>query len=164
MSLRSARRFFGPLLSRGLLVGICQLGTVTLFAQYVAVGPPVPVNVGNLSNPATGAIPPLAPAPAQNSLRYIGIGSACFDLGKYEEAALWKRKAMLEEPGTAWVNRTLAVTYARLGDRSAARRSLDEFRRCCPDVTIRQVINAAPFKPDFWNRVAEGLDDLGLPL
>jgi len=106
----------------------------------------------------------LAPAPAQNSLRYIGIGSACFDLGKYEEAALWKRKAMLEEPGTAWVNRTLAVTYARLGDRSAARRSLDAFRRCCPDVTIRQVINAAPFKPDFWNRVAEGLDDLGLPL
>ena len=65
MSLRIARRFFGSLLSAGVLVGICQLGTVTLFAQYVPVGPPVPVNVGNLSNPATGAIPPLAPAPAQ---------------------------------------------------------------------------------------------------
>jgi TolB-like protein len=105
-----------------------------------------------------------APAPSRNALRYIGIGSACFDLGKYEEAARWKRKAMLEEPGTAWVNRTLAVTYARLGDRSAARRSLETFQRCCPDVTIRQVISAAPFKPEFWKRVAEGLDDLGLPL
>jgi adenylate cyclase len=105
----------------------------------------------------------LAPSPKQNALRYIGIGSACFDLGKYQEAAHWKRKAVLEEPGTAWVNRTLAVTYAKLGDRSAAVQSLDTFRRCCPDVTIRQVINAAPFRSDFWNRVAEGLDDLGLP-
>jgi adenylate cyclase len=106
----------------------------------------------------------LAPAPEQNALRYIGIGSACFDRGKYEEAAHWKRKAMLEEPGTAWVNRTLAVTYARLGDRSAAQKSLDAFRRCCPDITIRQIINAAPFRPDFWERIAEGLEDLGLPL
>jgi len=75
MSLRIARRFFGPLLNGGLLVGICQLGTVTLFAQYVPVGPPVPVNVGTLSNPAPSAIlPPLAPAPAQAPPVQLGRG------------------------------------------------------------------------------------------
>jgi TolB-like protein/AraC-like DNA-binding protein len=106
----------------------------------------------------------LAPAGARNAHRYIGIGSACFDAGRYLEAARWKRKAILEDPGTAWVNRTLAVSYARLGGRRAALDSLDALRRCCPDVTIHQVVNAVPFRQDFLDRIAEGLDDLGLPL
>ena len=70
----------------------------------------------------------------------------------------------MEDPGTAWVNRTLAVTYARLGDRRAALDSLDALRRCCPDVTIREVVHAVPFRQHFLDRIAEGLDDLGLPL
>jgi adenylate cyclase len=105
----------------------------------------------------------LAPAHARNALRYIGIGSACFEAGHYEEATRWKRRAILEEPGTAWVNRTLAVSYARLGDRLAALDSLEALRRCCPDLTISQVVSAVPFNQDFLNRVAEGLSDLGLP-
>jgi adenylate cyclase len=106
----------------------------------------------------------LAPDGARNAHRYIGIGSACFDASRYLEAARWKRKAILEDPGTAWVNRTLAVSYVRFGDRRAALDSLDALRRCCPDVTIHQVVNAVPFRQDFLDRIAEGLDDLGLPL
>jgi len=79
MSLRLARKFFGPLLSGGLLVGICQLGTVTLFAQFVPVGPPVVVNVGNLSSPAPSGILPLPPAPAQDPGVQLGLGYAGID-------------------------------------------------------------------------------------
>ena len=70
---------------------------------------------------------------------------------------------MLEDPGTIWVNRTLAVSYARLGDRLAALDALDALRHGCPDLTITQVVNAVPFTQDFLDRVAEGLNDLGLP-
>src|SRR5215472_304409 len=73
MSLRIARRFFGSMLSAGVLVGIWQSGTVTLFAQYVPVGPPVAVNVGNLLNPALSAILP-PPAPAQDPAVQLGRG------------------------------------------------------------------------------------------
>src|SRR5262245_13217382 len=105
----------------------------------------------------------LAPAGSPMAHRFIGIGSACFDAGDYENAIRWKRRATLEQPGTAWVNRTLAVSYARLGDRLAALDSLDALRRYCPDVTTSQVVNAVPFTSDFLSRVAESLDSLGLP-
>lgn len=105
----------------------------------------------------------LAAARAPMAHRFIGIGSAYFEAGHYEKAVGWKRRAVLEQPGTAWVNRTLAVSYARLGDRLAALDSLDALRRYCPDVTTSQVVSAVPFTGDFLNRVAESLDDLGLP-
>jgi adenylate cyclase len=106
----------------------------------------------------------LAPARSQNAHRFIGIGSAYFDAGRYDEAVRWKRRALLEQPGVAWVNRTLAVSYARLGDRIAALDALTALRRCSPEVTISQVLSAVPFTRDFLDRVAEGLGDLGLPL
>jgi adenylate cyclase len=105
----------------------------------------------------------LAPADSPMAHRFIGIGSAYFEAGRYEKAVRWKQRAVLEQPGTAWVNRTLAVSYARLGDRLAALDSLDALRRYCPDVTTSQVVSAVPFTCDFLNRVAESLDDLGLP-
>jgi adenylate cyclase len=106
----------------------------------------------------------LAPAHAPNAHRFIGIGSAYFDSGSYEEAVRWKRRAVLEQPGTVWVNRTLAVSYARLCERRAATDALEELRRSFPDLTISQVVNAVPFPRNFLDRVAEGLNDLGLPL
>jgi adenylate cyclase len=106
----------------------------------------------------------LAPGRSENAHRLIGIGSAYFDAGHYDEAARWKRRAILEQPGVAWVNRTLAVSYARLGDHLAALDALTALRRYCPDVTISQVLSAVPFTRDFLDRVAEGLADLGLPL
>ena len=74
MSIRITRRFLGPLLSGGLLIGICQSATVNLFAQYVPVGPPVPVNVENLLSPPPGGIPQLPPAPAQGPGVHLGQG------------------------------------------------------------------------------------------
>jgi adenylate cyclase len=97
-----------------------------------------------------------------NANRMIGIGCAHFDAGRYEQAALWKRKALQEQPGTAWINRTLSVSYARLGERMAALDSLDALHRYSPDLTIGRIVSAIPFTRDFLDRVAEGLDDLGL--
>src|SRR5262249_9930574 len=70
MSLRIARRFFGPLLTGGLLVGISLSGVVTLVAQYVPVGPPV--QVGTLSAP--NVILPIAPQGPLNGGVQLGQG------------------------------------------------------------------------------------------
>ena len=68
-----------------------------------------------------------------NASRLIGIGCAHFDAGRYELAGLWKRRALWEHPETAWINRTLSVSYARLGERLAAL----ELARSTPPVFSR---------------------------
>jgi adenylate cyclase len=105
----------------------------------------------------------LDPSSPSHANRLVGLGSAHFDAGRYEQAAFWMRQALRERPSTAWVNRTLSVSYARLGERLAALDSLDALKRYCPDVTIGQIMASLPFPQDFMGRVAEGLDDLGLP-
>jgi adenylate cyclase len=100
---------------------------------------------------------------AANATRLIGIGCAHFDLGRYDLTAQWMRRALVEHPGTAWVNRSLSVAYARIGERPLADHALNSFRRDRPDVTIADVTSALRFRPDFVERIAAGLDDLGLP-
>jgi hypothetical protein len=67
-----------------------------------------------------------------------------------------------QQPGTAWINRTLSISYARLGARTAALDSLAALQRCSPDLTIDQIVASIPSTRDFLDRVAEGLNDLGL--
>src|SRR5262245_10821225 len=105
----------------------------------------------------------LDPLCVSNANRFVGFGCAHFDAGRYEQAALWMQRALREQPSPIWVNRTLSVTYARLGERSAARESLDALRHYCPDLTVGQVLTSLPFSADFMARVANGLGDLGLP-
>jgi adenylate cyclase len=94
---------------------------------------------------------------------FVGIGSAHFDAGRYDAAAFWMRKAMLEQPDTLWANRTLSVSYARLGERLKALDSLEALRRYCPDLTVGQVVAAIPFRSDYLDRLGDGLSRLGLP-
>src|SRR5262245_14629561 len=103
---------------------------------------------------------PLCPS---NANRFVGFGCAHFDSGRYDRAAFWMRKAVQEQPSTVWVHRSLSVSCARLGERLAALDSLDALQRYSPDLTIGQVLASLPFTPDFMGRVADGLDDLGLP-
>jgi adenylate cyclase len=105
----------------------------------------------------------LDPHPPANANSLIGIGSAHFHAGRYDAAAFWMRKAMLEQPGTLWPHRTLSVSYARLGERSKALESIEALRRYCPDLTVNQVVDSIPFRPDYLRRLGEGLSDLGLP-
>jgi len=68
----------------------------------------------------------------------------------------------LQQPGTAWINRTLSVSYARLGQRTAALDSLADLYHYSPDLTVDRILASIPFTQDFLDRVAEGLNDLGL--
>jgi tetratricopeptide (TPR) repeat protein len=97
-----------------------------------------------------------------NANRLIGIGCAHFDAGRYEQAALWKQRALHGHPSTAWINRTLSVSYARLGERLAALDALEALHRYSPDLTIDMIVKSIPFTQDFLDRVAESLDDLGV--
>lgn len=94
---------------------------------------------------------------------FAGLGSAHFNAERYEAAAFWLRRALLEQPGMWWANRSLSVSYARLGERPRALDSLDALRRSCSDLTVRQVVEAVPFTPEFLDRLGEGLSHLGLP-
>jgi adenylate cyclase len=100
---------------------------------------------------------------APNANRLIGIGCAYFDAGHYEEAVLWKRRGLKSQPNTAWVNRSLSVSYARTGDRLAALDSIDALRRYSSDLTICEIVSSLPFTQDFLDKIAEGLRDLGMP-
>ena len=100
--------------------------------------------------------------PRPNPGRLIGLGCAYFDAGRYEEAARLKRAALRGDPNTAWINRTLSVSYVRLGDRLAALDSIEALRRYSPDMTIGKIVSALPFTQDFLDRVAVALDDLGV--
>jgi TolB-like protein/AraC-like DNA-binding protein len=97
-----------------------------------------------------------------NANRLTGLGCAYFGAGRYEEAVRWKRAALRDDPSTAWINRTLSVSYARLGHRLAALDSIEALSRYSPDITISKIVASLPFTPGFLDRVAEGLDDLGL--
>jgi adenylate cyclase len=91
-----------------------------------------------------------------NPNRLIGIGCAHFDAGRCEQAAFYKHKALRKQPGTAWINRTLSVSYARLGERLAALDSIEALHRYSPDLTTSNIVSALPFRQDFLDRVAEG--------
>jgi adenylate cyclase len=106
----------------------------------------------------------LDPNSASTANNLVGIGSANFDAGRYDAAASWMRKALLEQPGTWWANRTLSVSYARLGERQRGLESLAALRRYCPDLTVSQVVSAIPFRPSYLDRLGEGLSGLGLPV
>ena len=105
----------------------------------------------------------LDPNAASRANNFTGIGAAHFNAGRYETAASWLQRALIAEPGAAWPNRSLSVSYARMGDRLKAVNSLDALRRSSPDLTVRQVVAAVPFRPQFLERLGNGLSDLGLP-
>lgn len=105
----------------------------------------------------------LDPNRASRANNLAGIGSAQFGAGHYDAAAFWLQRALLENPGMWWANRSLSVSHARLGNRLKALESLDRLRRSCPDLTVGQVVSAVPFGPDFLDRLGDGLSGLGLP-
>lgn len=92
-----------------------------------------------------------------------GIGGAHFDAGRYAAAAYWLRGALREQPDATWANRSLSVSYERLGYRQEALRSLDSLRRYSPGLTVSEVVAAVPFRPHFLDRLGDGLSALGLP-
>ena len=106
-------------------------------------------------------------APIANCL--AGIGAAHCGAGRFQEAALWTRRALAENPGAVWLNRVLAPCYLALGDRQAAAASVEQFRRAYPAMTLARLMRELPrsceggWGGEVESRVLDGMTSLGMP-
>ena len=92
----------------------------------------------------------------------FGIGTTHWCAGRIAEAVPWIHQAVIERPSAPGIQAQLAGCYLRLGERSAARRTLAEMRRDRPDATVTRLLRS------FWfdkpcPTVANDLVEIGMP-
>jgi len=104
------------------------------------------------------------PSNPLNFMSSIGIGSAHFDAGRYEEGAVWFGRAIAEHPAAVWINRFRAPALLLAGKKDEARKAFVELTSKYPDLTVRALRQAIPYRQNHWDRLAEGLFDLGMRL
>jgi adenylate cyclase len=97
-----------------------------------------------------------------NSL--LGISTAHFLAGRYDQAADWAVRGLQERPSAIWSYRVAAGAQARCGRTAEARRGAAVLLRQYPDLTVTTVIDALPMQAEFLARFAEGLESAGLPV
>jgi adenylate cyclase len=105
----------------------------------------------------------LTPSDPDNSNTLLGISTAHFLAGHYEQAADWAVRGIQERPSATWAYRIAAAAQVRSGRISEARYSTSRLLTGYPDLTIPSVIGALPMTPDFLTRFAEGLEAAGVP-
>jgi len=106
----------------------------------------------------------LAPADRLNFLWSVGVAAGHFEAARYQEATGWFDRALAENPAAIWINYVLAPAYELAGRKEHARCSFANFARAFPDVTIAQVRSGLPYRASFLDRIAEGLESVGMPL
>jgi tetratricopeptide (TPR) repeat protein len=104
----------------------------------------------------------LAPTDPLNFLCSVGIAAGHFCVATYDESARWFERALAENPAAVWINRNLAPAYALGGRKAHARRSLTELARAFPELTIARVRSGLPYRSSYLDRVADGLETLGM--
>lgn len=105
----------------------------------------------------------LAPADRLDFLWSVGIAAGHFDAARYDAAARWFERALAENPAAIWINHALAPTYALAGQVEKATRSFAAFAGTFPDLRTEHVRSGLPYRPGFLDRIAEGLESLGMP-
>ena len=93
---------------------------------------------------------------------YIGIGGAHFAAGRYDDAALWIEKGLIDRPGATWAYRELVAAYTLLGRDSDARAGLLRLINDYPDLTVSKVLSALVYPQPMLDRIAEGLRKAGM--
>ena len=104
----------------------------------------------------------LAPADPLNFLCSVGVAAGHFWEARYDEAARWFERALAENPAAVWINHTLTPAYAFGGRKEQARQSLAELTRAFPGLTIAQVRFGLPYRSGFLDRIANGLESVGM--
>ena len=104
----------------------------------------------------------IAPDDPLNFFCSIGIASAHFGAGRYDEAVRWFTRGIAEHPSAIWADRFRVPAYALAGRKEEARQSVAELLRHYPDLTITDVRSALPHAQTHLDRVAEGLEAAGL--
>jgi AraC-like DNA-binding protein/Flp pilus assembly protein TadD len=98
-----------------------------------------------------------------NFMCSIGMAHALFEAGRYQEAARWFTRALAEHPAAVWINRFRAPAYLFAGEQEQARHSFAEFTRAYKDLSIAEVRAGLPYPQCHWDRLCEGLANLGMP-
>lgn len=93
----------------------------------------------------------------------MGIGAAHFVASRYDLAAQWQEKALIESPSSVWILRTLVPSYALSGQMDKAREGVRELLQSYPGMTISDIVRALVFSPKVQQHIAEGLRLAGLP-
>ncbi len=93
----------------------------------------------------------------------MGIGSAHFIAGRYEQSVQWQEKALISHPSAAWIHRNLAPAYALAGQMGKARESVKDLLDAYPGMTISDIIGVLAFSENVLNRIAHGLRLAGVP-
>ena len=106
----------------------------------------------------------LDPLNPLNFMASIGIGSAYFDAERYEEGSLWFASAIAEHPEAVWVNRFRAPALLLAGKKKEAGKAFAELSQNYPDLCVKTLRQAIPYRQHHWDRLAEGLVHLGMPL
>jgi len=104
----------------------------------------------------------LAPADPLNFLCSVGIAVGHFWEMRYDQSARWFERALAENPSAVWINQHLAPAYAFVGRKDSAQRCAVELAQAFPDLTIAKVKSGLPFRSGFLDRVAEGLEYVGM--
>lgn len=104
----------------------------------------------------------LAPADPMNFLCSVGIAAGHFSAARYDESARWFERALAENPAAVWINHNLTPAYALAGHKEHARRSFSDLLRAFPDLKIAQVRGGLPFRSGYLDRVADGLESVGM--
>jgi tetratricopeptide (TPR) repeat protein len=84
--------------------------------------------------------------------------------GNLEEAALWARKALVQNPRFAIAQRYLAASLAKLGQREQASQVMRDILKNEPQLTLRLLRSRLMFLHESgWEKFSDGLRLAGLP-
>jgi hypothetical protein len=106
----------------------------------------------------------LGPGELTTFLCQVGIASAEFMVQRYDAAVGWWRRSLVEQPRAVWVNRFQGPALAFSDHPDEARLQIAALRDTFPDLTITEVRRGLPLPAEYLDRVADGLDHLGMPL
>ena len=93
----------------------------------------------------------------------LGIGTAHFVAGRYEDAVEWAKKVIQERPDVPSGHRLLAASYGQIGQTDSAKAALEGVLRLAPGMSVDMVEKTIFFKVrEHSDRFLEGLRKAGL--
>jgi tetratricopeptide (TPR) repeat protein len=100
----------------------------------------------------------LSPFDPQAFVTHLVIGFAHFIAGRYDEAATWAEKALLEQPNFAGSARGAAASSAFLGRTERAQMAMARLRQIDPSLRASNLKNVTPLRsPEDLAKYADGL-------
>lgn len=104
----------------------------------------------------------LSPYDPMNFNVHVGLGSACEEAGRFEEAINHYEKALAERPQSYWIYRHLATAQYGAGDIPRARMTAEKVKAHYPDLSTDALQNTLAYPPRMIDHVCSSLQSLGL--